>query len=54
MLSLRGIMWEYGCKRGTKCRSTGRPGFSLPRLGLGKGEATHHTKGQLLVQWIMG
>lgn len=25
-----------------------------PSWAWGKGEATHHTKGQLLVQWIMG
>lgn len=38
---------------GPKCRSTA--GLSAPpKPGLGDRAATYHTKGQLLVQWIMG
>lgn len=52
MLSLRGIMWEYGCKRGARCTSAMGLSPGHPRSWVGSG--TYHTKGQLLVQGIVG
>lgn len=57
MLSLRGIMWEYGCGRGARCKSiVGLPPGHPRTWGRGWGCvcSTYHTEGQFLVQGIVG